>query len=217
MKFQKGFAHTFLVLGLILVIAGALLFAFWNNYMKQQDRKVSGGSSRSVHYKTYTSFSGSGLTFDYPDSWSFSPPTKLAISRPDQKGTPFDLYTQKPTVTDPSSVSSIKTDFCITLFEMQGNWSFKSQASKTADILDSLMVGQNKVSLVKDRNSDFYGYLQLLADPASRHGAAYIPLKNDYYLLATASRCQVGKSYDGDFTTELEQAESILKSVRISN
>lgn len=60
--------------------------------------------------------------------------------------------------------------------------------------------------------------MQLITqDPASKHGPSYIALKNDYYLLATAQKnCfATDRPQQKDIKSEIEQARTILKSVRV--
>jgi hypothetical protein len=230
---QKGFAHAFIILGLVFFIGFALSVAFMHNFVKQQPKDSSSGVMASnatvpsvkpliVKNKTYTSLSSSGLTFDYPETWSFVPPTKETFSRSNMKGTIFTLYSQKPTTVNGKSEIA-NENMCVSLFEMQGSWPFQSQAPTGTESIADLTVGHSKVILVENKANLASGVdtaMQLLTqDSASKHGAAYVALNNEYYLLAKAgSNCfSNGHPEKKDLTTDIEQTKAILKSVRITN
>ena len=229
MNKQKGFAHTFLILGLVLIIGATLSIVFLRSFAKQQgvgsSSKTSANNdvkSEPVKYVTYTSFSGSGLTFDYPNTWSFDAPTKESFSREGMKGTIFSLASQKLSVIN-GKQEIADENMCVTFFEMQGSWPFNSKAPDNTDVIDDFMIGPSKVSLVESKANLASGVspgMQLLnQDPSSKHGAAYVALNNDYFLLATASKnCATnGHPEARDITTDLEQTKAILRSVRIAN
>lgn len=240
MKTQKGFTHTFLILGLVFITGFTLSAVFLHNFAKRQQAETSSISAISsptptptitkleeakpeeTKYKTYTSFSGSGLTFDYPSSWSFDPPTKQSVSRSDSKATIFLLTSEKTSLVNGKPVIT-SGSMCVTFNEMQGSWPFRSQALSNADHIADFTVGQGKVALVESKSNLASGVnaaMQLLnQDPNSKHGAAYVALKDEYYLLATAQKnCFTnGRPEEGDAAAAAEQARSILKSVRIVN
>lgn len=233
MKTQNGSAHAFLILGLVFLTGAALSVVFLQNFAKQESSSsasatVAGNATTSdpkppeVQYKTYTSPYGSGLTFDYPGTWEFDLPTKQTISRSDRKATMFRLTSQK--------LSDVNGDFkmtndhmCVDFMEMQGSWPFGSNALNNADLVADFTVGGSEVSLMESKANLASGVhpamLLLNQDPASKHGAAYIALKDEYYLLATGSKnCFFNDDLTKrDLTTEIEQTKSIIKSVRIAN
>ena len=234
MNTQKGFAHTYLIFGLIILIGFSLTAVFLRNFAERQSASTSADeiaisnptetvqSPAEIKYKTYTSLSGSGLTFDYPDSWSFEPPTEPPVSRGDRKTVMLGLYSQHPSVVN--GRGQIANDnMCISFLELQGAHPFRYVALTNTDHIADLVVGQSKVSLVENGPNLASGVnaaMQLLnQDPEGEHGASYVKLKDDYYLLATASRsCFAADNLKKkDITTEIEQARAILKSVRISN
>lgn len=233
MNTQKGFAHTFLILGLIFLTGFAVSAAYLNNVVKRQQATtpksmVDGGSATlmttkpaAVTYKTYTSISDSGLTFDYPDTWSFEQPTKQSITRDGQKATILMLSSKKPA--EVNGRPEIASDnMCVTFVEMQGSWPFRYQALTNTDTLADFTVGEGDVSLVESRTNLASGVnaaMQLLnRDPVSKHGVSYVALRNEYYVLATAQRScfRDMQSEKQDITTDIEQARSILKSVRLA-
>ena len=228
MKTQNGSAHAFLILGLVFLTGAALSVVFLQNFAKQGSTTVAGGITTSdtkpskVKYKTYTSPYGSDLTFDYPDTWEFEPPTRQTISRSDRKATMFRLTSQKL-----SNISGerkmTREHMCVDFMEMQGAWPFGSNTLNDADLVADFAVRGIRVSLMENKANLTSGIhpamLLLNQDPASKHGAAYIALKDEYYLLATGSKnCFFNDSLTKrDLITEIEQTKSIIKSVRIAD
>jgi hypothetical protein len=217
---ENGFAHTFIVIALILILGAALSVVFINNFTKQDRASKIPNPNNKTELKTYTSISGSGLTFDYPSSWSFDEPTKQQISREDSKATIMILYSHKPSVVD--GKGSISTsNICVTFNEMQGNWPFRSQPLSNSNKIADFSVGQNAVSLVESKSNldaSVSPAMQIVnQDTSSEHGGAYIALNNNYFLLATAAKdCWIADdAKQVDVTKEIEQAHEILKSVRI--
>ena len=227
MNTQKGFTHAFLILALVFLVGFALSFVFLQNFTKQQpvsssSKMVPSVKPREVAYKTYTSISTSGLTFDYPETWTFDPPAKQTVSREDRKATILMLTSQK--ATDVKGKPEITSEhMCVTFNEMQGAWSFGSKALNNADLVAEFTVGQSEVSLMENKSnlasSVSPAMLLQNQETAGTHGAAYIALKDNYYLLATASKNCFFKDdlNKRDVTEEIEQAKAILKSVRIAN
>jgi hypothetical protein len=234
MNTQKGFAHTYLIFGLIIFISFALTAVFLRSFIERQSASTSADemaigsptkpnqSPAEIKYKTYTSLSGSGLTFDYPDSWHFEPPAGPPVSRGDRKTVMLSLYSQSPSVVNgrPEIASD---NMCISFLELQGAHPFRYIALTNTNHIADLVVGQSEVSLVENEPNLASGVnsaMQLLNEnPASEHGASYVELKDNYYLLATASRnCfAADRLKKKDITTEIEQARAILKSVRITD
>ncbi|MBI3889026.1 hypothetical protein HY312_00400 [Candidatus Saccharibacteria bacterium] len=229
---QKQIKSMYIIIVIVLILGVALSAVFIGNFTKQdQAIKVSNSNSKmetkteikmetKMELKTYTSISGSGLTFDYPSSWSFKEPTEQQISREDSKATLMVLYSHEPSVVD--GKGSISTsNVCVTFNEMQGNWPFRSQPLGNSDKIADFTVGQNAVSLVESKKN-----LETSTRPAmqivnqgtsSKHGGSYIALNEDYFLLATASKdCFISDNAKKiDVTPEIEEAHEILKSVRI--
>jgi len=217
---ENGFAHTFIVIALVLILGAALSVVFVNNFTKQDQASKVPNLNNKAELKTYTSISGSGLTFDYPSSWSFEEPPKQQISREDSKATIMILYSHKPSVVD--GKGSISTsNICVTFNEMQGNWPFSSQPLSNSNKIADFSVGENAVSLVQSKSNleaSVSPAMQIVnQDTSNEHGGAYIPLKNNYFLLATAAKdCWIADDAKKiDVTTEINQAHEILKSVRI--
>ena len=219
---ENGFVHTFIVIALVVILGAALSVIFINNFTKQDQASKAPNPNNKTELKTYTSMSGSGLTFDYPSSWSFEAPTKQQIAREDSKATIMILYSHKPSVVD--GKGSISTsNVCVTFNEMQGNWPFRSQPLTNSNKIADFSVGSNAVSLVESSSnleaSVSPGMQIVNKDATGEHGGAYIALKNKYFLLAIASKdCWLadnGKKMD--VTTEIKQAHDILKSVRIKD
>lgn len=233
MKTQKGFAHTYLIFGLILLIGFTLTATFLHNFGKRQSSSSStekvgeatptpSTNTPEIKNKTYASLSSSGLTFDYPDTWSFDPPTEPPVSRGDKKAEMLALYSQKPTSVNGRPV--IKTDnMCISFLEMRGAYPFGYIPLSNADHIADFVVGKNQVSLVENKTnlaSGINAAMQLInQDSTSGHGVSYVALNDEYYLLATAMRnCFAAEHPEKkDMTKEIEQARAILKSVRIAN
>src|SRR6478672_10114931 len=81
MNTQKGFTHVFIVVGLLALTVGALSVVFVKNFVEFESptaekvneliTQIGQESQKPVNLKTYVSPSGSGLSFSYPDSWSF--------------------------------------------------------------------------------------------------------------------------------------------------
>jgi len=217
---ENGFAHTVIVIALALILGATLSVVFINNLTKQNQASNTSNPNNKTELKTYTSISGSGLTFDYPSSWSFEEPTKQLISRDDSKATMMILYSHKPSVVD--GRGSISTsNICVTFNEMQGNWPFRSQPLSDSHKIADFSVGQNAVSLIeskKNLEASISPAMQIVnKDPSSEHGGAYVALNDDYFLLATAAKdCWIADdARKTNVTTEIEQAHEILKSVRV--
>ena len=217
---ENGFAHALIVIALVLILGVALSAVFISNFTKQDQASKVSNSNSKTELKTYTSISGSGLTFDYPSNWSFEEPIKQQISREDSKATIMMLYSHKPSVVE--GKGSISTsNICVTFNEMQGNWPFRSQPLSNSDTIADFSVGQNAVSLVESKNNletSVSPAMQIVnQDTPSEHGGAYIALNNNYFLLATAAKdCWIADDAKKmDVTTEIDQAHEILKSVRI--
>lgn len=207
---QKGFAHIAIVIALVLILSAALVFVFIINYTKQS----------SPELKTYTSISGSGLTFDYPSNWFFEEPTEQQVSRKGRKATIMMLYSHKPTVVDGKG-SIATSNVCVTFNEMQGDWPFRSQPLSESDKIADFTIGQHAVSLVeskKNLQASVSPAMQIVnQDTSSEHGGAYIALNDNYFLLATAAKdCWLtNDAKKKDVSVEISQAYEILKSVRI--
>ncbi|MBH2007601.1 hypothetical protein I8H83_03290 [Candidatus Saccharibacteria bacterium] len=220
MQKHNGFAYTYIVIALVLILSAVLSLVFINNFTKQDHASRVPNSNDETELKTYTSISGSGLTFDYPSSWSFEEPTKQQISREDSKATIMVLYSRKPSIVDGKGSTSA-SNICVTFNEMQGDWPFRSQPLSNPNKIADFSVGQNAVSLVESKSNleaSVSPAMQLVnQDAISKHGGAYITLNNEYFLLANAAKdCWIADdAKQMDVTREIEQAREILKSVRI--
>lgn len=102
MNTQKGFAHAFLIIGLMVAIVGALGFIFWQNFIykapetktatvKTTKKKatVVDSSAKKITARSINTIDP-GIKFEYPSDW------KLTSN---QNGT----YQETLTVTSPSS------------------------------------------------------------------------------------------------------------------
>jgi|GEM_PF-2374717 hypothetical protein len=89
MKSQNGFAHAFIVIGIIALLVGALGVVFWKNFLENQssessassnnrelgtsskDQKNSDNSADKVIPSDWATYSGTALpiTFRYPSGW----------------------------------------------------------------------------------------------------------------------------------------------------
>lgn len=220
MRKQNGSAYTFIVIALVLILSAVLSLVFINNFTKQDRASRVPNPNDETELKTYTSISGSGLTFDYPSSWSFEEPTKQQISREDSKATIMTLYSHKPSIVDGKG-STPTSNVCVTFNEMQGDWPFRSQPLNNSNKIADFSVGRNTVSLVESKSNleaSVSPAMQLVnQDVANKHGGAYIALNNEYFLLASAAKdCWIANdAKQMDVTKEIEQAREILKSVRI--
>ena len=211
MNAQRGSAHSYIAIALVLILLVVVSAVFINSLTKH---------TAKAELKTYTSISGSGLTFDYPSSWFFEAPTRQTVSRKDSKSTAMILYSQKPSLVN-GRISIGVSNMCVTFNEMQGNWPFRSRPLGNSDKIADFSVGHSAVSLVENRrnlSASVYPAMQIVnRDTSSEHGGAYIALNNGYFLLATASKdCFIsGNAKKKDVSAEIKQTQAILRSVRI--
>lgn len=212
MKTQKGFAHGVVVLGIVVLLIGALSFVFWSRYSQKKS------AADITQLKIFTSISGSGLTFTYPASWSFDPPTQVVATRPGSETVSYILFSQPMHVVNgrPEVASD---SMCVTLSEFKGDFPFRSTVPSGYVPLKKIMVGANKVSLMTPGGEAGSTDIRLAsADPVSAHGAYYVSLKNDFYLVAYAQKnCYpTDNPTKRDISLDIQQARSILESIRLN-
>lgn len=214
MNTQKGFAHTFFIIGLTVVIITVLSVVFLKNFMDSK----SSSTPEAIRYKDYTSITGSGLSFTYPSNWTLLPPD--TVSGPEDGSRKFAssiLFSQKPE--DKNGRLQVPSDhISITLTELYGNHPFKYSAPDKPIYETTFKIGDDMVGLVAlgDGSRSFNGRLVNI-DPTGKHGASYIALNNDYYLLVTSQSNSYpsNKPINKNLNAEIEQAKQILKSVRL--
>lgn len=90
MSSQKGFAHAFLIIGLVVALIGALGFVFWQNFIYEEsvaktELITTTKNNQDVPNKqTSASIDDHKITLTYPDNWSdssISPATDLVNAR----------------------------------------------------------------------------------------------------------------------------------------
>ncbi len=220
MQKQKGFSHWFIIIAIVVVaVSGSLTFAFLKSVSKKEAVETATTSDQATEeaFKTYTTASGSGLTFTYPSSWTFNPDTEPNDTRSDMTFNTYVLFSQPYNGTGPEA--KIASDnVCISFLELKGNFPFNATVPENFLSIGELNFGESKVSVHARGGDEGSAEMKLVGlDPVGAHGASYLPLKEDYFLLA-ASQDGCALSDDAtqrDITKDTAEAKAILESVRI--
>ena len=211
MNIQKGFAHIFLVIGLLVIIIGLLSVVFWKKYADIPSTPTE------VTYKEYVSITDSGLSFTYPDTWTLHATEKVAEASNGDKFASAILFSQVPNKN--SDKPEVPSDhICVTLSEFAGEWP-GSYGPPNSEVTNSdFTIGENKVGLIthEDSSKGYFSASLVSVDPFER-GASYIALNNDYFLKATSQKnCYPSDNpKQRDVSVDIEQAKAILKSVKL--
>jgi hypothetical protein len=229
---QQASAHMTLIVFIVLVLIGVLGYVYWkkfnaSNHSISLNENRDGGENetnqaREINYKTYTSPTDSGLSFTYPDTWTLLTTDGQVTFPNGSKLVGVNLYNEAPLISNGDSKFS-RDHMCVTLQERTGTFSFSSKVSESLVPTEEFEIGQAKVSLVIEKNSSEsgnYSMKLLNQEPNnSKYWPNYIALNNEHYLLATAQKnCLKGLSRDlekRELSKEIEQAKSILKSIRV--
>lgn len=82
--YQNGFAHAFLIMGLVVALVGALGFVFWQNFIYQEPTKTelvtTTDTSKPAEASEATTsiFRGKGFSFEYPsEGWKAGEMSKV--------------------------------------------------------------------------------------------------------------------------------------------
>jgi hypothetical protein len=216
---------VFIVIGLVMVLIAGLGYVFFQNYQHEQSLKASANKTAEPtpsspteekvanldvnNWKTYQSFTGSGLSFKYPAEWSFTPSTKQIVMGNGAKILPLTLTSLK------SGEDKSNKYMCVQLTERVGGGQFtKISYPGDANSIGEFFVGTSPISLHKDQ----YGLQLYNKDSSARYGALYVPLNNDFVLTAIAQyNCGNSDKKILDTDPAVKQAELILKSIQVSS
>lgn len=225
MQTQKGFTHGIVVITIVILLIGGLSFVFWNSHIKNKslknaisDKSAQKIDTENINYKTFTSITGSGLSFTYPGTWSFNPPSKVTDFRAGSTTISYILFSQPMHIVN-SRPEVANDSMCVIMSEFKGDLPFQSKLSGNYTSINEIMVGSSKVSIVELGGNVNSTHLKLVSSqPVSSHGAYYVALKNDYYLVANAQKnCYPSdKPIKRDISTDVEQAKLILQSVQLT-
>lgn len=225
MKTQTGYAHAFLIIGLIALLIGALSLVFNKQVIRSSELgrtpsvkpKELSKPPKEVKFKEYTSISGSGLTFTYPDSWTLLPAEKVNDFGGRFKTATSMLFSQAPNPSQ-AKLEVPKDNICVTFTEISGNASYSAKMSDRMVTNGEFTVGSSKVALFENEvdNEGYSGHL-MSVDPKSIHGASYVALNHDYFLYATSQKnCRTTDNpTKRDVNKEIEESRTILKSVKL--
>jgi hypothetical protein len=178
-------------------------------------------------WKTYHSIFNSGLSFEYPANWVFTPATQLP--RPNNLGgTENDsvLYSVEPTTT-PGQDAAIPTNqyMCVSFDEYSGTgWLTSNARLGTLLTSEPFQSGSTRVSLNTYKgDTPMQDYLLLLGTTSNSHGNRYISTENGYFVSVHANfNCgqggfPEGSNLNADFNSQPETATAklVMKSIQL--
>ena len=244
-KNKKGFGAIELFIVIIVVIvlglAGWLVYKNHNKAMTTKGATVtktvpkttpeassttaSSASNPYAGWKTYHSILNSGLSFEYPANWVFTPPSKPFKNN--NGGVESESYLTSAAIqTKPSGGSNVATNqyMCVTFDEYGGSWSYgDTNLSSPSIIDDNFQVNNTKLTLGTYQGaSPMLDTLILTSTPPSSVGNTYIDTKNNYVVEVSARfNCGQGgqpgiTNLNADFNSQPETAiaKLIIESIK---
>ncbi len=246
-KNNRGFGGVELILIIVIVVLiGVVGWLVYKNHNKVAPTKTAAvnktiakttqgtSTNKSVTanpyagWKTYNSILNSGLSFEYPANWVFTPANKPFTNN--NGGVENDSSLTSAVVqTKPGVASNVATNqyMCVSFDEYGGTWSYGgwNLVQNYGPLLssESFKVGSVNLSLnTYQGSSPMLDTMELVSVPPSNLGSQYINTQNNFSVIVQAQfNCgQGGQSgitnLNADFNSQPETAiaKLIMKSIK---